>query len=119
MRSELVNRDYGALVPQVLEKLFLDVQKRNEAHEILAAYQDLEPDRVRLGILKASNGDLQEIIRLVDIAMHDWRDLLCIAEFPLSSKRWGLREKDPERYDKVLEKEQGEYDQWLKNVLAT
>jgi hypothetical protein len=119
MRSELVNRDYERLVSQVLDKLFPDPNKRSAALSILLKYQEQGAHRVYLGILKESKGNLEEMKKLVDTANYDFRDLLCIAEYPHSSQKFGLREKDPGKYEKLLEQEQAEYDNWLKNVLAT
>lgn len=118
MKSEIVDRDWEKLLPKILERLFPATEERDEAISILSRYCLVEVDRVRLGILKASKGDLKEMKRLAEIAACDWRDLLCIAEYPLTSRRRGLKQRDPARYDKLLEKEQNEYDQWLKSVLA-
>ena len=118
MRSETVNRDYASLLPEVMRKLFRDEKKREEAEGILTSATFNEPERVRLGILRVSNGDLEQMKRLVQLAAEDWRDLLCVTEYPLSSKKYGLREKDPKKYDALLAKEQSQYDEWVKRVLA-
>jgi hypothetical protein len=56
---------------------------------------------------------------LLALAEGDWRELLCEAEYPLSSRKWGLKDKAPEKYEELLAKEQDQYEQWLKSVLAT
>lgn len=86
---------------------------------ILASYTGPEPDRVKLGILKAADCQLERIRYFCGVASDDWRDLLCEAEYPLSSRKWGLKDRDPEKYEKLLAKEQAEYESWLQKVLAT
>ena len=118
MYSEIVNRDYASLLPQVMRKLFPEDRRREEVEGILASATYNEPERVRLGILRVSDGSFEQMKRLVQLASEDWRDLLCVAEYPLSSKEHGLREKDPLKYDALLAKEQTQYEDWLKKVLA-
>ena len=43
------------------------------------------------------------------LACVDYRDLLCAAEYPLSSRRFGLRENNSEKYRKLQEQESTEY----------
>ena len=56
---------------------------------------------------------------LLALAEGDWRELLCEAEYPLSSRKWGLKVNAPEKYDALLAKEQDQYEQWLKSALAS
>ena len=118
VRSHHVDRDYAALVPRVLDCLYEDPDRRARVKALLEDYQGNEIARVRLGILKASRGDLDQIERLVHLAKSDWRDLLVTAEYPLSFGKLGLQESDPERYDGLLEREQKDYDRWLTEVLV-
>ncbi len=119
MGAGVVDRDYELLVAQVLERLFPEAEDRARAVEILSQYQGREPWRVYLGILKLSNGDLAALRKFTEVAIWDWRELLCAAEYPLTSRRWGLRERDPIKYERLREKEREEYDTWLRTVLAT
>ena len=118
MHSHHVDRDYAALVPRVLDHLYEDPARRARVRALLEDYQGNETARVRLGILKASRGDLAQIERLLHLAKCDWRDLLVAAEYPLSFGNLGLQESDPQRYARLLEQEQKDYDQWLTEVLA-
>ena len=118
MRSHHVERDHATLIRQVLDRLYDDPGDRVRATSLIGQYQGIETDRVRLGILKASRGDLGQIERLLQLAKRDWRDLLVEAEYPLSFRKSSLQESDPQRYDKLLEREQREYDEWLTKVLA-
>ena len=45
--------------------------------------QDLE--RVRLAVIKLAGGSLAELLRQIDIARVDWRDVLSSAEYPEAS----------------------------------
>ncbi len=110
-------RDYNLLLPIIIDKLFPEHAQKLEIQKLLAEYKHLEGDRVRLGILKASNGNIAKIKSLIEIANYDFRDLLCIAEYPYTSKKWGLKEKSPERYLKLQQKEQDEYDSWINSLL--
>ena len=52
---------------------------------LLAAYSGPEPDRVTLGVLKAADCNIEKMRWLLALAEDDWRELLCEAEYPLSS----------------------------------
>jgi hypothetical protein len=86
---------------------------------MFAAYSGPEPDRVKLGVLKVADCNLGKVRSLLALAQDDWRELLCEAEYPLSSRKWGLKDKAPEKYEALLAKEQAQYEQWLISVLAT
>ena len=119
MRSESVSRDYGNLWPRVVEARFRDAQERAAVLALFSAYSGPEPDRVKLGVLKAADCNIEKVRSLLALAEGDWRELLCEAEYPLSSRKWGLKDKAPEKYEALLAKEQDKYEQWLKSVLAT
>jgi hypothetical protein len=102
-----------------VEAKFRNAEERRAVLAMLAAYSGPEPDRVKLGILKAADCNIEKVRSLLSLAEGDWRELLCEAEYPLSSRRWGLKDKAPEKYEALLAKEQDQYEQWLKSVLAT
>jgi hypothetical protein len=118
-RSPDAGRDYGTLWPRVVEARFRDAQERAAVLALLAAYTGPEPDRVKLGVLKAADCNIEKMRSLLALAADDWRELLCEAEYPLSSPRWGLKEKAPEKYAALLAREQEQYEQWLESALAT
>jgi hypothetical protein len=93
--------------------------ERDAILALFSRYAGPEPDRVKLGVLKVADGNIERIRSLIRLAADDWRDLLCEAEYPLSSKRWGLKDKAPEKYDQLLAKEQAEYEAWLQRQLGT
>ena len=117
MPSDTVKRDYVTLLPQVMEKLFPDEAVRTRVWSLLDGYQAKEPHRVRVGILKAAKGEPEDIAALVRYASDDYRDLLTLAEYPLSSRRWALRDSDPSKYAALQEREQRMYTNWLQCVL--
>lgn len=112
-------RDYEALLPQVLQKLFPDEKERERAVNIISRYQRRELHRVHLGILKVSNGDFELMEKYTQWAIWDWRDLLTPAEYPLSSKQWKLKEEDPQQYAELQKREYDDYDDWVKSVLES
>ena len=112
--------DHSSLLPQVLVKLFPDAAMREQVTAILGRYgreDDLEVDRVHLGILRLSGSDLKKIAGWTAVACRDWRDLLVEAEYSRSFGRDRLKEKDPAKYARLERKEQDEYRQWLVRIL--
>lgn len=78
---------------------------RESARSLLLEYQTEawhgEVERVRIGILRICQGNLERMRRLVDVAKRDYRDLLMLAEYmpadsgkPLSLRN--ARKKTPE-----------------------
>ncbi len=119
MRSALVLRDWGCLWRRVVDARFEDPGERDLVLGMFASYSGPEPDRVKLAVLKVADCKREQIRRLLAVAQDDWRELLCEAEFPLSSRRSGLRERAPEKYEALLAKEQAQYEEWLGRALAT
>lgn len=111
--------NYEELIPRILEKLYPEPDELEKAKNILSKYQNREKYRVHLGILKCSKGNFLEMERLVQLAYYDWRDLLIEAEYPLSSQEHGLKEKNPEKYEELKQKEYDEYGDWIKTVLES
>lgn len=118
MRSDLVPRDWAKLWPQVVAAKFNVPEERDAVLAMFKEYSGPEPDRIKLGVLKASDCNIERMRALLKLAGDDWRELLCEAEYPLSSRRWGLKEKAPEKYERLQAKEQAEYENWLQRVLA-
>jgi len=118
-----MNRDYSALLPQILHKLFPETALRHKVVGILGAYGrkefHCEVDRVHLGILRLSGTNLEMIKQHTGVACSDFRDLLVAAECPLTFGKDALRGRDPAKYAKLEQRERGQYDQWLAQVLAT
>lgn len=117
-----MSRDYKSLVPRVLAALYPATEERTHVLNVLAAYGKepfhSEQDRVHLGILRLADAEPDRLHELVQLACTDMRDLLCAAEYPLSSRRFRHRETDPEHHKALEETERREYDEWLSKVLG-
>lgn len=117
-----MNRNYSSLLPCVLNALYPDEKERRRVKEILTSYGKAsfhqEQARVQLGILKLASVEPEKLEAFTQLACEDFRDLLCAAEYPLTSRCYGLRDKDPEKYIRLEQKEITEYDQWLSKILS-
>lgn len=100
--------------------MYPDVPKRNEVERKLDAYGKesfhREQSRVRLGILYLASQNPEKLDSFIYLACTDYRDLLCAAEYPHSSRQWGIRKKDPETYKKLQDKEKKEYLAWVETI---
>ncbi len=103
-----------------LKSLYPDKEKKKEVEKKLEAYGKetfhREQDRVKLGVLYLLSQEPEKLDSFVYLACTDYRDLLCAAEYPHSSKRWGLKEKNPKKYKKLKEKEEKEYLAWIEKI---
>jgi hypothetical protein len=84
----------------------------------LAAYER-EPDRVRLAILKLSEGSVERLREMTAAAKRDYRDVLMWAEYPEEGRTpWTLRQRldDDERKElaKLRDRDRHQYEQWKK-----
>jgi hypothetical protein len=117
-----MTRDYESLLPRVLAAMFPDEDRRHEIIRKLSAYGAESfhhgRARVRLGILRLAWSRPERLDEFVDLACKDYRDLLCAAEYSLSSRDYQLKDKDPEKYKKFQEEESARYDEWLEQVLT-
>jgi hypothetical protein len=87
MGPEFVSRAYGNLWPRVVEARFRNAEERAAVLALFAACSGPEPDRVKLGVLKAADCNIEKVRSLLALAEGDWRELLCEAEYPLSSRK--------------------------------
>ncbi len=117
-----MTRDYDELLPRVLRAMYPDIVERREIIDRLAAYGKQSfhagPARIHLGILKLAWARPEKPDEYITLACKDYRDLLCAAEYPLSSTDNRLKEQNPVRYKQFQEKEQAAYDAWLAQVLS-
>ena len=102
--------------------MFPAAEDRRAVEEILSAYgkepYHRERDRVRLGILKLAWDEPDKLGAYTQLACEDYRDLLCAAEYPYSSRRFDLNDAEPDKYRELREKESGEYAAWLEQILS-
>ncbi len=117
-----MNRNYKDLLPQVLKALYPDAHEFHRVKALLSSYgkesYHQEPARVHLGILKLASKEPEKLEVYIQLACSDFRDLLCAAEYFLTSPQYKLSKKSPKKYAKLEEKERAEYDQWLSNILS-
>ncbi len=109
--------DYDKYLPVVLESMYPDKTERHAVESRLTSYGresfQREVSRVRLGILRLAYEEPAKLDAFIQLACTDYRDLLCAAEYPHTSRRWKLRESEPERYKKLSEREEAAYRAWL------
>ena len=115
--------DYGEIYPKVLRRLFPDSNDRKEAEKILSAYGTRsfhsEIQRVRTAILKVAGSNLEALSNQTETACCDYRDALCDAEYSNQSKSWGLRKRDPKKYQRIKEKDLKEHLEWIDEVTGS
>jgi hypothetical protein len=80
-----------------------------------AVPQDLE--RVRLAVLKLSDGNLSELRKQIDVARTDWRDVLCVAEQPEAFKMSlvDYAKLVSDRRAEIDARDRQQYDSWLRD----
>ncbi len=114
--------DHAALLPKILATMFPDNARRAQVEAILSAYgaeeHHGESPRVKIAILKAAGADLGRIRRYTEVARVDYRDILCLAEYPGQSKRWSLRDTAPEEHQKLVNEDLRQYEVWIARVSA-
>ena len=115
-----MNIDYDALLATAMKVMFPIEAEREQVARKLNAYGaesfHREQSRVKLGILYLASQQPEKLDSFIDLACADYRDLLCAAEYPHSSRRWGLQEKDPEKYKKLQDIEVKEYLSWIETI---
>jgi hypothetical protein len=115
-----MNIDYESLLPIALKAMFPHGSERDIVTGKLEAYGaeifHREQARVKLGVLYLVSQEPEKIDSFIELACTDYRDLLCAAEYPHSSRRWGLQEKEPEKYKKLRDREEKEYLLWVEKI---
>jgi hypothetical protein len=113
----------GQPVPEVTKADVTRVIRRefpnhneDEIKALLARYGrrrwEAEPERVHLAILKLSDGDFEKLRMNLEIACDDYRDVLAMAEYPLSMKHGFGPYKKGER-KMIYDADWKQYVEWL------
>jgi hypothetical protein len=117
----MTDRDYESLLPRVLVAMYPEEDTRRDVVNRLSVYGSetwhAGRARVHMGILKLAWSQPGKLDEFVQLACQDYRDLLCAAEYPLSSRDYRLKEQDPEKYRLYQEEERARYDAWLAQLL--
>ena len=84
----------------------------NEEPERIFSILGRNDKRTQLAVLKLSEGDLEEMQRLLEVAKADWRDVLAWADYPEEMKNdtWKM---DAEEVKKIRERDRRQYLNWL------
>jgi len=107
---------------ELVEALWPDAGDRRRVLEALASYgvqaHEREQRRVRLAILKLSDGDLAAVLSMVAAAKRDYRDVLMWAEYPEDGRTlWSLRPDlsaaERERLQEIRRRDRRQYEEWL------
>jgi hypothetical protein len=103
----------AALVQRLVERLFA-APERAAALRLLEQYgtRDSEPYRVRVALLKLSDGRLDQLEDFVRAAHRDFRDVLAWAEYPeaLRQPMWSLPAEEALR---IRDADRAQYLAWL------
>ena len=115
-----MNIDYEALVPVALQALYPTAQERQDIEKQLSAYGiasfHQEIPRVWLGILYLASKAPENLAGFIALACADYRDLLCAAEYPYTSRYWQLEKQNPKKYRKLQTREESEYIAWVESI---
>ena len=77
----------------------------------------IEPTRVRLAILKFTDNNPELFDHYVNTACGDYRDILYLAETPLSFEDWDLPEENPNKYEELLQQDKCNYLKWISSLI--
>lgn len=108
--------DRHILLQRKLAQLFPDETARAAAAEALASYgpapHHREAGRVRLALLKLAGHDLRKLREGVEIAKHDYRDVLAAAEYPAqaAAPTWKMSREETQP---LIEQDRAQYNRWL------
>ena len=98
------------------------IEDRETVRRALAQYGvescERAPDRVRLAILKTSEGNIDRLIKLVRGAKRDYRDALMAAEYPEEARSSralhpNLSKDEQRRLAQIRERDRRQYLEWL------
>jgi hypothetical protein len=69
--------------------------------------------RVYLAILKLANGNLEKLSEQTKVAIHDFRDVLSIAEYPRYTKEIGFDRAKGKVEQEIIAEDWEQYQEWL------
>lgn len=112
--------EYEIELENALKTMFPNREERQRVVAKMGKYGEesyqREAPRVKLSILKLAYDDPGRLDHYIDEACKDYRDILCWAEYPHTSRNWRLRELDPERYNQLRNREEAEFLAWLEHM---
>ena len=80
-----------------------------------------ERERVQLAILKLSHGSMDELLSNVEVAKHDYRDILAGAEYPHEIARSAdeMQRMPGHEAQSIRDKDRQQYLEWLDKSVGT
>jgi len=101
----------GNLVLKKLRDCFPDPAKADEALAILESYGTESWHRIRLALLKISNGDIEMLRSYTRGAQSDYRNTLLAAEFPEECQ--ASSKTPPAELAAIRKRDREQYEAWL------
>ena len=94
-------------------------ERLSEVLEILSDYgkesHEKEVDRVQLGMIKLSDGNIEYLKQYLISAKQDYRNILAYAEYPEQMRNDTWRSgSDKKEKKRIIERDREQYEQWLK-----
>jgi hypothetical protein len=81
---------------------------------LVELYDDREPFRVRLAILKLAAGNIEQLMHWIDAALLDYRDVLAPAEYPGYLRRVPISGAlPPEEEQGIIDNDWKQYQDWF------
>ena len=116
--TEAVSRKVRGMFPADQQRDATRLLEKECGHNLTFSEDDDRKglERVRLAVLKLSHGDLEELKNRIDVAKCDWRDVLGPAEYPeaMGFGLLNLDKLDAKSRDALNERDQKQYDDWLR-----
>ena len=113
--------NYDEVLPHILVAMFPDPEDRLKAEKRLEDYGKESwhwvPPQVRVAILKLTFDHPRSLDQIVEDACADYRDIVYIAETPLSFQDWNLPKENPQKYAELLKADQENYENWIKEMM--
>ena len=112
--------DYKAVLASALSALFPDPADSESATQILSTISCPRGWNQRVGVaaLKICGADLEALQNFVD-ARHEHRDIVSMAEYPLQSCDWRLRDSDPVRHMELVNQDWENFDAWIDQITSS
>ena len=105
---------HSGKVEKKIDKLF--PERKGEVAALLSEYgteeYEREPERVRLAVLKISNGDLYKLKESIRAAKVDYRDVLAWAEYP-EEMRSTAQKPTTKEIERIRRRDRMQYEAWL------
>lgn len=72
-----------------------------------------EPARVRLGILRIADGNLDQLRKALAVANQDYRDILASAEYPRHLRLYNVPDRENPKRNEAIEADWQQFREWF------